>query len=564
MSEVLRDLGKRKLNWVVLFFILIVLALVNREFFHSKIYVGMDDSILIPPLLKIHTFKEYVLAIKQVKIYDLQPLRDLTYFLDFNVMKTFNSYTIHVSNLLYYIAFLIALYQVLEQIIEAKVYRYAVLLIYAFTPINAWAVAWTSGRKHVLSALFIMLAWKYFYKFVQSENTGKTYGTFSVLLFLASCLSQPINVLWPCVPTAISLFNRDLFKKNTLYLSLLWLISFTILGCNYYYYNVIYPHGSGGFTKFAGEGIALGDSLLMLGRYFSLCFNPFSATPLAHSESSLQNIWGLVGGVLFCYWVFKRCFAQYRKEIFLGVSIFIFPLITVIFKKTNIFVSDTYMLVSQLGIYYLLVLILQTYQIRAKIVLAAMSIIIFGLLSYTKNFVPAYYNDHNMAAFSYNKEKTHLSIFLLLKEYIEKGDLKKSNALVEAFEVYDPFSPILGKLKCQVILLDRSTTPDQKIKKIDDIKKEYFAKLIFQVDLFKETHDKTRLYKTLNIITSNPSSFIIEYYDQLESTVAYVVNTIHSEKDYPNPEIKIQYVLEAVRKYPFWNEKVYTDELTHK
>jgi hypothetical protein len=309
-------------------FVALALAAIYGPIVAGAPILSRDDHSLLDPLHQLHSPGEYVAAVRAGRVLDLQPLRDLSFWLDFELSRLVSHDTLHFTN--------VALWVLIVLVLRAVSRSDAVAAAFALHPVFVGSVAWISARKHLLTCLLILLATHLVEKLERRRE-----ALLAWLLYLASLLAQPIAVLWPAWVWLRSRFSRIDRRRKLDLLALACLpLTAAALWANLHYYS----RG----TKFAAAGGA-GISLLSLGRSF---FNLIAPARLAamYDPASPFNLLGLLLLPLFA-WVAIRRMGQ---SAWLWLAYFAFPLAIVTARITNIFVSDTYLLLPGAGLAILL------------------------------------------------------------------------------------------------------------------------------------------------------------------------------------------------------------------
>ena len=102
----------------------------------------------------------------------------------------------------------------------------AVVLLFAWHPITVESVAWISGRKDLLCALFLILALRHYYERVSKQETSLGYRL--IFLAIAASLSKPIAFTLPFLLLAIDFWplrRREAFGKLVISKWPLWILS---------------------------------------------------------------------------------------------------------------------------------------------------------------------------------------------------------------------------------------------------------------------------------------------------------------------------------------------------
>ncbi len=466
-----------------------------------------DDKMLLLGIEGIHSLKDYYYALLDGSVLDIQPVRDLSYLLDLKIKAYLSIYSFHLTNLLIWIFICLLFHKILllfsTQTRDSKLFAGLLVVFLAISPVSASSVAWIAARKHLLSTLFILAAT---YIFLKKRAVGLNLkdSLLIILSYSLSCLSQPINVLWPFFVLAFSLENKESAKTNLnkkLFLILALLGAFFV-GLNYYYYQIPFTEITGGDGKYSAD-LGLGLSLLALGRYFYLAIFPFSALPVSHFQGSWENLIGLYLLASFLI-MLAFLFIRLQKKICLSFVLYFFlPLIPVTYKITRIFCSDTYLLNASIGLYLTFFLLLKDRFNKVWGALFLGYILFLGI--HTLDYVGAFSNTFSIWNFAYNKEVTPMSVVNLAAVSIDQRDYRKAWFFLKKLEILEPDNRLLIKLKSDAISQDPSYLDVDKIKLLENLSPQ---KPIVSLKL-------ALLYSNL----SNPEAFkknIINFFEKLD------------------------------------------------
>lgn len=299
-----------------------------------------DDATLLGPLRHLHGVGEYLSLLLHHQVLDVQPVRDLSLWLDLKLSAALGHATFHATNLLLLIA-LLALAQRLwvARLGRTRAVAVAVLLL-AVHPAIANTVSWISARKHLLSAVFILVATL----LLERDERPRTLVLAGVA-FALSVLSQPITVLWP-LWLGVDRALRKGPRAGAVRMAPFLLVALPVAAVNLAYYAGAYAQT--GSAKFVGGPGTATVSLLALGRYLFNALCPFVIS-VEYEPGRLFNLIGLALLPLAVFFSVKRLG---RATALPAWAFFAFPLVTVTARMTNIFVSDTYLLVPLVGFFW--------------------------------------------------------------------------------------------------------------------------------------------------------------------------------------------------------------------
>lgn len=120
------------------------------------------------------------------------------------------------TNLLLHFLMVIASFIFLRKLFKDDWLAFFATLIFAIHPAQAEVVAYVSGRRDVLYALFFMMSLVYYLKYIQTDFSKK-HLIYSLLFFTLSLLAKSQALLMPFVLMAIDqIYQRKIFSKEVL------------------------------------------------------------------------------------------------------------------------------------------------------------------------------------------------------------------------------------------------------------------------------------------------------------------------------------------------------------
>jgi len=308
-----------------------------------------DDLQLIAPLESLRGIQDYAHAWTEGKIFDVAPVRDLSYLMDLRSGAALQRPTFHLTNFLLWVLWVTLAFAVFRSAVPdaPRIWPLAILLI-ALHPIYVIDVAWISGRKHLLAGIFCLgITWL----LLQPSRESLRNRILLVTGYLLSVFSHPLLLGWPLWALVYLKGEGRSSRECAKILLPLFVLMIAIVGINAWYYNALYPVVTGGVTKFsdsldAGPGIAL----MSIGRALFNLLLPFRLSPVDYYPGSWEGMTGLVLLPLFFWLTWKNL--PRKKSIVWGLF-FVFPLLTINAKSTRVFLCDTYLLVPSVGIWIL-------------------------------------------------------------------------------------------------------------------------------------------------------------------------------------------------------------------
>ncbi len=119
--------------------------------------------------------------------------RNTPWFLNYLTFKLFgfgSSVPYHVLNVFIYLGVIVVAFVLLEMLFKDNLLSKVVLVIFAVLPLHVETVAWISGRIYMILAIYIMLAFMFFIKIVETGRWSYGIGT-AVMFLLAFMTDKP-------------------------------------------------------------------------------------------------------------------------------------------------------------------------------------------------------------------------------------------------------------------------------------------------------------------------------------------------------------------------------------
>ncbi|MBS2029376.1 MAG: hypothetical protein JST54_15850 [Deltaproteobacteria bacterium] len=442
--------------------------------------LSRDDEALIRPLQRAHGLADYVAGVRGGQVLDLQPVRDASLWGDLALHRLTGVSTFHLTNL----ALLLVLLVLLQRLLAARWGPTwavaAVVALYAFHPVVANTVSWIAARKHLLSAVFILAATVVATRKDKPLGPGRQLA--AVALYTLSVLSQPITLLWPAwLALELWLQTRNLKSLAPLLVPLAG-VALVVGGVNVWYYRTIFvslAHGS----KFveAPEG-TIAVSLLAIGRYLFNCI-----LPVAVATTYDPGRWfNLVGLCLLPLLAFVSLKLGRTADVVSGWGMFLFPLIPVTARMTNIFVSDTYLLVPLAGLGMVGLAVWDAVgnsRGRAAVagVAAALAAVAFIMQSHV--VAASWSSEAALWDHAYHTEPTPNALAKQSFYLLGAGRLDESLQVAEQLLEWEPHHPEAAYVFAHAVAESRSLTPREKLARLDaspahDAWTDYFGAVV--------------------------------------------------------------------------------------
>lgn len=329
-------------------YMLVVTAITSLIFYSLNLFISQDfalDSYLYTDLIKLSNPWEYFTKLFQGQMYDFQPIRDLFLLIDvwgervlgfsFRILSN----TVMLGILLY---FSVKLFE------KWNLSRHSLICLFALNPVLLHIVGIDTAKKHILSAIFIVM-------FLNQIYSVKRNDKLSVLFLILSILSQPINILLGLIPVAKSYFESRSVKDNIKFA----VITIFFAGLNWLYYRY-------SFTELVGVSkyysLPVEDKVFSLGRFFFQIALPIELIYF-YFKGAILNFVGIIAFVLIGYAIYKSKLTL-PKELY--VFMFLSGFIIVNTQSTQIFHQDTYVLTALIGFLFLMSDILSKFSIKKR------------------------------------------------------------------------------------------------------------------------------------------------------------------------------------------------------
>ena len=187
--------------------------LVYLPVLHSE-FVNFDDGLYVTSNAHVQaglSWKGFIWAWQTNVASNWHPLTMLSHMLDCQ-LYALNPKGHHLTNLLFHLASVWLLFEVLRRMTGSPWRSAAVAALFGIHPLHVESVAWIAERKDVLSGFFFMLCLGAYLRFIQRRTVWRY--VVLVLLFSLGLLAKSMLVTLPCV-----LFLLDVWPLGRLPLS---------------------------------------------------------------------------------------------------------------------------------------------------------------------------------------------------------------------------------------------------------------------------------------------------------------------------------------------------------
>lgn len=451
--------------------VLALMLVIYNPVLSAEKLLSFDDDLLLFPLLGLDSLSEYFKLLAANKVLDLQPVRDLSFLIDFQLNKLLPFWSFHLSNLVVWLGVCLVYWSILARVVESRLTRNVVMLLVAMHPVMAISLSWIAARKHLLSALFTGLATRLLLEMPSDSGRGRILrGLGCSVLYTLAVFSQPIAILWPFWAALWLLFDpREACSKASARGLLALLPAFVVMvicfKLNWDYYNGPYQVQTG--TNKIDQQFNLEFAILALGRYAYNVVIP-STVSVVYYHGALKNLIGLV--ILpVLLWVFLKTI-EIRKLLVWG-TFAAFPLAVVIERQNNIFVSDTYLAIPMLGLALLFSLAAVGLRGRFPVpsgynkILSALGVLLLGFyVLESRGIARGMSSNDSLWDWASSVEKTPFSLSQQVVMELRKGDDEKALYHAQFFFNWQPEHMLAGRTLGWAVQAYRGWSDEEKIK----------------------------------------------------------------------------------------------------
>lgn len=386
-----------------------------------------DSFVIVPVLQRIKSIGQYFDALWNYRTIDLQPMRDLTLYVDLYLNSLTGFETFVLQNIFWWVGVLYFLEKILTHLFKelSKNEIFIIVTLFAFYPLFSPVLSWGMSRKHILAMFFALALIE---KIIRPEfklnwkNSLSTAG-----LYTLSVLSQPITILlalWP----GFYHFQKKPLKNLVLFSFPALIIMGFIIRFNYYYYETsqifrfYYPAKTADAFNFM-------DKLLGVGHYFFQLFFPYQSS----FYYTLGNPTVFVGIGLFIVFMYLGIKLLDKKTFANWLLLILMPLSIVLTMPPMI--SDSYLLLPSVGTLILLIFYLRNFKFSFHLKKVAPFFLVFwiGFDFYdSQNWISSY----TLAKSSFERQPTCLTAFAYIRIGYESG-LKAQPEAKKFLENYD-------------------------------------------------------------------------------------------------------------------------------
>lgn len=316
----------------------------------SEPILGRDDRTMIATL-QAACKMGYWTAVIEGKTLDLQPLRDLSLWIDGVLGNTLGFRLYHITQTVVWFACGCVLHGILRVLGATPLLRVGLTCLFLFHPVSMASVAWVASRKHLLACLFLGIATGRVVRWESHADRCTLREAILVsTLYMFAMASQPLGICWPFwLGWFVYARSVPVTKRFVVLLGACLLpVALFTAWANDHYYAVAYPLKHGGAKYYDAD---LLSHFLALGRYFIQIVAPISLSTTPYLPRSSLNTVGLAAFVCFVLAVLLSPRARMRS---VWIVLFVVSIAPVTLTMTNIFGSDTYALLPLMSLCCLL------------------------------------------------------------------------------------------------------------------------------------------------------------------------------------------------------------------
>ena len=404
----------RSPEWAAVAFIMTAgVCLYLPSIFYGFVF---DDSILVVNYATVHNFGQ---ALSDVMHLAYRSFRTLSYAVDFLVGGP-SPVVFHLSNLFWHLLVLLMAWLVLKRICDSRRIALWALVFFAVHPIHIDAVAYVSGRRDILSALFTLIALYAFLRIRSSSGIAARLVLWPIvfLCFGLAFLSKEMGVITPMLMFLYDFTRRRAsLPKETRWKGLRSIFGAVAMAWPFYLGTVaigILVLSRVGINSFTGRFVWWGGTYLtnlmtsakiILYDIYLMAFPvslradySYSGFPVVHSASDITG-WIALASIIcllaILAWLFSN---KYYRFGFWGMwfLLALTPVLHFVIPHHEIF-AEHYLYLASLGFCVILALLLEKGSQRfPRAGLAAKLVVTAGFVAMLLLHLPAYRSDFTL------------------------------------------------------------------------------------------------------------------------------------------------------------------------
>ena len=416
-----------------------------------------------------------------------------TFIIFWSIIKIFgiSSFAFHFVNVVFYILSSIALYYLLNKIINNELISFFAVMLYILHPCHIECTAWISAMGYNVASLFLFLSFIYFIS--AFDGNKKVHYIYSIIFYVLAILSQPIAVTLPAILFLwVYCFRKDRLKESLIIIA--FYIPFLCIYL-YLYRQTILTNG-----RFVSVEYSFLNKLSILG--FDI-FNSIIPVNLCIIKST-PDLFYIIPLVLFiCALYFFR-----NNKIFLffcGFGIISILPYSNLFFSIEMSASDRYLILSTISscifISYFSFYILEKF--KEKVLLKSLSLLFFIILYFFSfiNYLPIWKNDRNLWTYAYNVNSNNINICRAYSKILIE-DKKYDKALAVVNKMIENNSSCFDAYGMKVVILMNTNRIEEALKVSFEMQKKFsneFKTYLYLFDIYMLLKNYDKALEVFNI-----------------------------------------------------------------
>lgn len=480
------------MRWFYYLFLWALLFLIYSPVVIQHPTLDLDDRALLDPLTQVSSLGDYQNLVKKNIILDVQPVRDLSFWLEIQFEKISGWRNSQLINLIFWWAALALLFEILRRKGVGFWIACSVVTVIGVHPVATTSVAWTASRKHLLSLLFVsLMAWLWFHPQIQKMR----YQILFLFCYLFMGFSQPINLLFPWV-----LYFVEIQKTGVRFLKEKWVliagtaviaVTVYVLNRNYYLGEFVCQTGLALPKYLEEEKQKLIFRIMVWGRSFYQLLIPTSATTVPYNILKEKSVVGIFMLSIFFAWSVYSDRIRKCWDLRVVLLLVFCPLMVMTFKLTVHLGWDTYMLSALWSLGFLAILLKN--EKRVKIV-GSILIVYLGWISHSR--AQLWLKDESVWRFGYESEGTAFAQENYARVLVNQNkDWELAKELIQNLEYKRPKQIRLPYLKSRLFFyapysFDKKKQLFLENEMIHPWYQYYFAALFASEGRYREAHER--------------------------------------------------------------------------
>lgn len=465
--------------------------------------VSPDAKFILGIFENTDSVTTYLTRLFTLQTFDVQPIRDLSLWIDWKIFYQTGLNTFIWQNCLWWLLSCLVVQKILAEK-ESPETSYFFTLVYSVYPLFCTSLSWGMARKHILCFFFVLLATYELMKWV--EGKGKAWKV--TLFYFLAVFSQPIGILWPVWVFAY-LYDKKAHRKFGLHWLGLGFVFIFAAVLNYLYYQKSEVFTSIFQTK-TGEAFEIADKILALGHYIYQLFFPYYQT--FYYDLGHWSIWIGLALLPICYLSYSAAKLP-KKNLFLWSLFAALPLIVILnTPKTK---SDTYLLLPSFALLMLVSDLPGKFPLLRKL---ALPLFLLWILlcnlesrSWTDNL--RFARDHNFfrrptctSAIRYVRMTSHL----MIRPDADALAFLKDNQCLTSYTAYEALENVF--LQAEVIYFDEATPIEKRIEVLEQLSRVHWYPDLLLSSLYlqagRKVEAKSHLHQIAEVTKATDASHL--------------------------------------------------------